>query len=129
VGVSAFVYDTGALLAAEKNNNVFGKIHRDRARGRIDRIFVPVVVLAQAWRGGPQPRLSRLLQDCEIMPDTEAVGRWAGVACAKAGTSDVVDAIVVMTALATSSTVVTSDPGDLERLATALGRKLPMLVV
>jgi predicted nucleic acid-binding protein len=85
--------------------------------------------LAQAWRGGPQVLMSRLLKDCEIVPDTEQVGRWAGVACAQAGTSDVVDAIVVMTALATDSTVVTSDPGDLERLASALGRKLPMLVV
>jgi hypothetical protein len=31
--------------------------------------------------------------------------------------------------LARNAAVVTSDPGDLERLATALGRKLPMLVV
>jgi predicted nucleic acid-binding protein len=127
--VSAFVYDTGALIAAERHNDVFGRLHRHRTRGRVDRIFVPVVVLAQAWRGGPQPMLSKVLKDCEILPDTEQVGRWAGMACAKAGTSDVVDAIVVMTALATDSTVVTSDPGDLRRVASALGRKLPMFVV
>jgi predicted nucleic acid-binding protein len=127
--VSAFVYDTGALLAAEKHDGRFGRFHRARAQGRVNRIYVPVVVLAQAWRGGPQVQISRLLKDCEILPDTESVGRAAGTACAKAGTSDVVDAIVVMTALVTNSVVVTSDPDDLGRLASALGQKLPMLVV
>jgi predicted nucleic acid-binding protein len=127
--VNSFVYDTGALLAIERSDQRFGQFHRRRVVDRRGRAFVPVVVLAQAWRGGPQPLLSRLLQDCEVVPDSEAVGRRAGVACARAGMSDVVDAIVVMTALVTDSTVVTSDPVDLERLASALGRKLPMLVV
>jgi predicted nucleic acid-binding protein len=127
--VNSFVYDTGALLAIERSDQRFGHFHRRRVVDRGGQAFVPVVVLAQAWRGGPQVLMSRLLKDCEILPDTEAVGRAAGTVCAKAGTSDVMDAIVVMTALATGSAVVTSDPTDLERLATALGRKLPMLVV
>jgi predicted nucleic acid-binding protein len=123
------VYDTGALLAAERRDRRLGLIHQKRVDSREAKAIVPVVVLAQAWRGGPQPGLSRVLKDCEILDDTEVVGRAAGVACARAETSDVVDAIVVVTALARNAAVVTSDPGDLERLATALGRKLPMLVV
>lgn len=127
--MSGFVYDTGALLAAERHDDRFGRIHRNRMESGVHRVYVPVVVLAQAWRGGPQPRISRLLKDCEILPDTEALGRAAGTACARAGTSDVVDAIVVMTALATGSAVVTSDPHDMEKLAAAFGRKLETLVV
>lgn len=127
--MTSWVYDTGALLAAERSDMRLGQLHRRRIVDKGERAFVPVVVLAQAWRGGPQALVSRMLKDCEILPDSEEVGRAAGTACARAGTSDVVDAIVVMTALATRSAVVTSDPKDLQRLATALGRKLPMLVV
>ena len=52
----AIVYDTGALLAAERDNPDFLALHDELTRARI-RPFVPVVVLAQAWRGGPLPQL------------------------------------------------------------------------
>lgn len=41
---------------------------------------IPAVVLAQAWRGGPQARLSRVLKSCDIVPDDESVGRAAATA-------------------------------------------------
>jgi len=127
--VRSIVYDTGALVAAQHRDERFHRIHRNRLASGDARILIPVVVLAQAWRGGPQAEISRILGECEIVPDTEAVGRAAGVACARAGTSDVVDAIVVVTALSTESAVVTSDPRDLLLLARSLGRKLDLLVV
>jgi hypothetical protein len=127
--VRPVVYDTGALLAAERRDARFNTIHRNRVAGRFERALIPVVVLAQAWRGGPQAAISRILQDCEVVADTETVGRAAGVACARAGSSDVVDAIVVITALAAEAAVVTSDPEDLRKLAAALGKKLDLLVV
>jgi len=126
--MTPIVYDTGALLAAERRDWRFVRIHRNRMAGRL-RVFVPVVVLAQAWRGGKQHELTEVLKDCEIVPDAEAIGRAAGAACAKAGTSDVVDAIVVVTALAHGAAVVSSDPDDLRKIATALGKKLDVLVV
>ena len=49
----AIVYDTGALLAAERRNPDFLALHDELTAARI-RPLVPVVVLAQAWRGGPQ---------------------------------------------------------------------------
>ena len=49
------VYDTGALLAAERHNLDFLALHDELTRARI-RPLVPVVVLAQAWRGGPSTR-------------------------------------------------------------------------
>jgi hypothetical protein len=81
-------------------------------------------VLAQAWRGGPQAGLSRLLRGCEIEPLTDARARAAGAACARSGTRDVVDASVVVGALARNDLVVTGDAADLERIAAGLRRKL-----
>lgn len=78
---------------------------------------VPVVVLAQAWRGGPQQNVSRLLKGCQMI-DTDELMSQAGTLCATAGTSDVVDALVVVIALRYRAAVVTSDPGDIGRLAT-----------
>lgn len=74
--------------------------------------------------GGPQASLSRLLRGCRIDADTEALGRAAGRTCALAGTADIVDAIVVVTAVLQHAAVLTSDPGDLGRLASALGTEL-----
>jgi len=110
------VYDTGALVAAERQNARFLALHDELLTAGI-RPVVPVAVLAQAWRGGPQHRLSRVLKGCMVVVDDERVGRAAGAMCATAGTTDVVDAIVVVTAIAHHAAVVTSDPGDIGRLA------------
>jgi predicted nucleic acid-binding protein len=119
----ALVYDTGALLAAERRNPDFLALHAEATAARI-RPIVPVVVLAQAWRGGPQHQISRVLKGCDVLPDDAATGRAAGVACAASGTADVVDAIVIATAVRYQAAVVTSDPGDLTRLADAIGVKI-----
>jgi predicted nucleic acid-binding protein len=117
------VYDAGALLAAERRNPDFLALHDAATAARI-RPIVPVVVLAQVWRGGPQHQISRTLKGCDILPDDASTGRAAGVACRASGTSDVVDAIVVATAIRYQAAVVTSDPGDLTRLADSLGIKI-----
>jgi predicted nucleic acid-binding protein len=88
------------------------------------RPIVPVVVLAQAWRGGPQHQISRVLKGCDILPDDQAAGRAAGVACAASGTADVVDAIVIATAVRHQAPIVTSDPGDLTHIADSIGVKI-----
>jgi len=121
--MSGLTYDTGALIAAEANRRELWALHaRSLQRGL--RPNVPAGVLAQAWRGGPQANLSRLLRGCRIEELTEQRARGAGVACASAGTSDVVDAAVVVGALARNDLVVTSDPDDLRRIADGLGRDL-----
>ncbi len=123
--MAAIVYDTGALLAAERRNPDFLALHDEVTAARI-RPLVPVVVLAQAWRGGPQHQISRVLKGCDIIADDEPTGRAAGVACAAAGTTDVVDAIVIATAVRHQAPVVTSDPGDLARIAGATGVKIKL---
>jgi predicted nucleic acid-binding protein len=122
------VYDTGALVAAERRHPDFLALHDELTAARI-RPVVPVVVLAQAWRGGPQHQISRVLKGCDIIPDDERVGRAAGVACGASGTADVVDAIVVTTAVRYQAPVVTSDSGDITRIAEALGLKIRLYAV
>jgi predicted nucleic acid-binding protein len=119
------VYDAGALVAAENRSTRLWTLHRAMVAAGV-RPVVPVVVLAQVWRGGPQVQVARLLRACEILPDTEQAGRAAGTACGRVGTSDVVDALVVVTAVQRSATVVTSDPDDLRKLADALGVSVPL---
>lgn len=116
-------YDTGALLAAEASHREIWALHA-RTLQRGQRPVVPACVLAQAWRGGPQAQLSRLLRGCRIEDFDERRARAAGLACARSGIHDVVDASVVAGALARRDLVVTSDPDDLEAIADALARPI-----
>lgn len=116
-------YDAGALLAAEANRRDLWAIHT-RSLQRGQRPVVPAGVLGQAWRGGPQPELSRLLRGCQIEELTEPRARSAGFACARSRSSDVIDASVVVGALTRNDLVITTDPQDLERVAAALRRRL-----
>lgn len=121
-------YDTGALLAAEANHRKLWSLHA-RALQRGEQPVVPAAVLAQAWRGGPQAGLSRLLRGCRIEALDESRARIAGTVCARSATRDIVDASVVAGALARTDLVVTSDPGDLHGIAAALGRSISLYQV
>ena len=121
--MAGVTYDTGALVAAEKGNRAFWALHK-RALDRGLRPTVPAGVLAQAWRGGPQPQLSRLLAGCRIEALSEAASRATGAACARSKRSDVVDASAVVGALVREDVVFTSDPEDLAAIAGALGKDL-----
>jgi len=116
----SITYDAGALILADRAHGRILAIHREALRHKM-RITVPAGVLAQAWRGGPQPALSRILKGCLVEPLSEARARSAGHLCARAGTSDVIDATVVLGAGIRGDAVVTSDRVDIERLADALG--------
>jgi predicted nucleic acid-binding protein len=122
------VYDTGALVAAERRDPDFLALHDELTAARI-RPVLPVVVLAQAWRGGSQDQISRVLKGCDIVPDDERTGRAAGVACGVSGTADVVDAIVVTTAVRYQASVVTSDSDGINHIADAVGVKIRLYVV
>lgn len=123
--MAGVVYDTGALIAAERRAREFWVFHQEILLHG-SRPVVPVVVLAQAWRGGPQHNLSRLLTGCRIAPDTEELGRAAGAVCGRARTSDVIDALVVVIALRLDALVAISDPEDLEHLASSLHTPLAL---
>ena len=123
--MNGVTYDAGALIAAERDSKSVWRVHR-RLLERGMNPTLPTVVLGQAWRGGPQARLSRLLRGCRIEPFTEQRARSAGAALAASGGGDLIDAAVVVSALTRDDLVVTSDPGDLRRIASAIGRYIEL---
>ncbi len=116
-------YDTGALVAAERGSRALWAMHSQALKRGI-RPTVPAGALAQAWRGGPQAQLSRLLAGCRFEVLDEAGSRAAGAACVRAKQADVVHASVVIGALVRDDVVFTSDPEDLTVIAEALGKRL-----
>jgi hypothetical protein len=126
--LAGVTYDTGALLAAEANKRAIWALHR-RCLERGLRPVVPAGVLGQAWRGGPQAELSRLLKGCRIENLDEVRARAGGAACGRSQTADIVDATVVVGAIARNDLVVTSDHKDLTRIAEALGAPVETMKV
>jgi predicted nucleic acid-binding protein len=126
--VSGVTYDAGALIAAERGSESVWTLHRELL-GRDLYPTLPTVVLGQVWRGGPQARLSRFIRGCRIEPFTEQQARAAGAALAASDGRDLVDAAVVVAALARKDLIVTSDPDDLRRIASAIGRDLAVHAV
>lgn len=78
---------------------------------------IPSPVIIEAWRGGRQARLSRLIHDCRVDGLDEARARRAGELCGRAGSNDPVDAAVIESAARRRDVVLTSDPDDLRILA------------
>ncbi len=113
--MSGFTYDTGALIAAERDDRAMWVLHR-RILERGVSPTIPSSVLAQAWRGGPQANLSRFLVGCSIEGLNEEEARAAGALLAKSKTTDIVDASVAVGAAKRKDVVVTSDRDDIAHL-------------
>jgi predicted nucleic acid-binding protein len=124
--VKGVTYDTGALLAAERNDRRMWALHA----GFLAEEVVPTVpapVLAQAWRGGAkQASLTRLLALCQVEPMSEQQARAVGHLARRSRHADVVDLAVVEGALRRQDAVVTSDAGDIRRITAAVGEHLPV---
>ena len=92
-------------------------------------VRVPAVVVGQAWRDSRrQVRLGQFLAGCHVDPVGLEVAKAAGILCGRAGTSDVVDATVVVMGAATGAVIWTSDPEDIKALADQSGAR-PALVI
>ena len=123
-------YDTGALVAGERNDRRMWALHAELLNRDIAP-SVPVPVLAQAWRGGPrQASLVRMLRQCIVEEMTEDRAKSIGALAGESATSDVVDVAVVESARRRSdSVIVTSDPDDLGGIAAAVGFAVHLEVV
>lgn len=110
--------DAGPLIALDRNDRrviaVLALAHSSASP-----VVVPATALAQAVRDpARQVRLARLLRQprTRVVPldrvDATSVGRLL----AASGTSDVVDAHVVVCARRAGRAIVTSDPSDLRAL-------------
>jgi predicted nucleic acid-binding protein len=124
--MKAVVYDSGALIAADKNDRTMWAEHRVRLEMGIVP-SVPAPVVAQVSRSPQQAQLRRLLRGCDVVSFDEKGAHRAGALLAKSKTSDVVDAAVVAFAADREALVVTSDPRDLARLATAIRAPIRIL--
>jgi predicted nucleic acid-binding protein len=117
--VTGVTFDAGGLIALDRNDRrVLALIARATELGI--RITVPATALAHAIRNpARQARLSRLIRQAgtDLValngPDATAVG----LLLARTGTSDIVDAHVVVCAQRAGQFVVTSDAADLRRIA------------
>ena len=83
------------------------------------RLRIPAGVVGQAWRDGrTQVALARFLRtdEVEIVSLDEQFSRSCGELCGATGTSDVIDASIVILARERRDIIVTGDPKDLRRL-------------
>jgi hypothetical protein len=121
------VLDAGALVAVERQDRAAMAVLRRAEQRRIPRITNSMIV-AQVWRDGKgrQALLARFLSGIQIRPVTTEIGFAAGRLCAKAGTSDPIDAALVLLA-ADQDQIVTSDPTDIKHLVEAAGRKVGLV--
>lgn len=117
-------YDTGALVAAERNSRQIWALHAGYLAEEVIPT-VPAAVLAEAWRGGSrQASLSRLLRMCDTEPMSEELARNVGVLAGKSGHNDVVDVSVVEGAVRRGNAVVTSNMTHIRKVADAAGVRL-----
>jgi predicted nucleic acid-binding protein len=128
VTAEGLTYDTGALVAAERNDRLVWSLHRAAlARGLPP--TMPAGVWAEGWRGGPQTTLSRFLRGCDVEDLTKEQARQVGGLAAKAKHDDVIDVSVVEGAIRRRHAVVTSNRAHIEKVADAAGVTLEIHAV
>jgi hypothetical protein len=120
--VNGITLDAGGLIAFERNDRRVVAVVA-RALERHLEVAVPAGVVGQVWRDGRrQVRLARLLASrvVRVDPLDDFKARAAGQLCGATGTSDVIDASVVLCARARGHAVMTSDTTHIGRLDPAL---------
>jgi hypothetical protein len=122
-----YVYDSGALIAIDKGNAAALRRHETRLN-ELDRVIVPTPVAAQVVRDPRrQARLMFTLRGCDVVPFTADQVTPVGTLLAGAGTSDVIDGLVALTAARAEAAVVTTDIGGITHLLQTLGVRVAVL--
>ena len=118
----AVVLDAGALIAIEKGDRKVLALCRIATLDGAS-VIIPAGVVAQVWRDGArQAHVARLVgaAGTTVEPLDLEVATLAGACCARAETTDVIDATVVIAARQHRATVLSSDQDDLVRLDPAI---------
>ena len=116
--MAGITMDAGGLIAVDRNDRRI-VVLLARARETGSHVTVPASALAQAVRQPQrQARLARLLRQptTDVIPLDRVDATNVGRLLAASGTSDVVDAHVVICGRRARQQVVTSDPDDLRAL-------------
>ena len=121
--MSALILDAGALVAVDRGNRAMIARLRAAQQHGLD-LRSNAMVVAQVWRDrhGRQAGLAQLLRAVDVRAVSPDDGRRAGVLLGVTGTSDPVDATVVLLA-SPGDRIVTSDPQDLAALAEAAANR------
>jgi hypothetical protein len=122
------VLDAGAFIAADRNDRAMWR-RLKAAVSTADGPMTATPVLAQVWRADArQAQLARLIRATESSPLSEAAALAVGALLARAGTSDVVDAALVLAAV-DGDVIYTSDPHDVAHLARTRGLHVDIVPV
>ena len=125
--MSALILDAGALVAVDRDDRaMIARLRASQQHGL--ELRSNAMVVAQVWRDrhGRQVNLARLLQAVDVRAISQLDGRNAGALLAAAGTADPIDATVVLLARP-GDRILTSDPGDINKLAAAAGNR-PVII-
>ena len=126
--MSAVVYDAAVLVAADRNERRAWAEHKARLEFGVIPL-VPAPVVAQVSRSPQQAQLRRFLTGCAVVPLGESEAHEAGRLLGLTRTADLVDAVVVTTALREKAMILTGDRVDMERLVGASGREVAVVTV
>ena len=127
--MSGLTYDSGALIAAERNERRMWLIHQ-RALMRGVRPTVPAGVLTEVYRSARQVDLARLLRGCQVDALDERTARAAGALIGRCAVGPgAVDASVAEGAMRRGDAVVSGNATHLRALADGAGRKLEVIPV
>lgn len=121
--MSALILDAGALVAVDRDDRAMVARLRVAHEHGLE-LRSNSMVVAQVWRDpqGRQASLARLLRAVDVRAVRQEDGRRAGALLGKAGTTDPIDATVVLLAGA-GDRILTSDRDDLARLASAAANR------
>jgi hypothetical protein len=110
--------DTDALITLDRGDKRMIAL-LDQAIAQRRNFHVPSGVVGQAWRDGRiQVNMARFLRanEVEVVPLDGQLSRSCGELCGATGTSEVIDASVVILARERHDVIVTGDPDDLRQL-------------
>lgn len=127
--MNGVTYDTGALIAADRNDRAMWALHAGLLAEEA-LVTVPAPVVAEAWRGGGrQANLARLLAMCTVEDLSYDQARRVGALAGRAGHDDTLDVAVVEGAMRRTDAIVTSDPTHIGAVLDAAGARLRVLAI
>ncbi|MCP3935469.1 MAG: PIN domain-containing protein [Actinomycetia bacterium] len=109
------ILDAGPLISANRNRRALAALMVAALEAE-ETLRTTEVVVSQVWRDSSQANLAAALKAIEVH-DSFGNGRHVGELMGRAGTSDPVDAHLVVLARRTNEAVLTSDSDDFETLA------------
>lgn len=119
------ILDAGVLISVDRGEQSAREFLTAAVRTGAD-LHTSEPVVAQVWRSSSeQARLARFLTACTVHAFDD--GRTVGRLLRRSGSSDVVDAHLVVLAVELGENILTGDPDDIAAVVQALGARRPVV--